>query len=69
MVLKGEREYSDALKARLSVDESAKANDKTSRSSRAASLWEAVSKLAARVDTVLKCFEKGALKCSSRIDL
>jgi hypothetical protein len=60
MVLKGEREYSDALKERLAVDEGAKANDKTSRSSRAASLWEAVSKLAARVDTVLKCFEKGA---------
>jgi hypothetical protein len=60
LVLKGDREYPAVLKSRLQFDSNAAANSKNSKSSRAQSLWTAVSKLASRVETVQKCFEKGA---------
>jgi hypothetical protein len=58
-VLVGDRSFPDSLKTRFQFDQTASANCSSSKSSRATSLWDAVSKLSARVDTVLRCFEKG----------
>jgi hypothetical protein len=55
----GDVSFPMPVKDRLSVDPNAASKAMNSKNSRGNALWEAVYKLACRVETVQGCFEKG----------